>query len=852
MTGSRLRTAAVTAPVLVSLLVLLVSGLARPHLIEPGPGPDVYRWAVGTVGAGSVAALTLAAARSRGRLRLSWLGIAVTAAAWTLAVLGELLGWNSWLDWVGLRALAGVAGAAGLLAAPGVRRTAREWGLVVLDGWLVGGSVLVIGWVALAHTGSPLTAAAVADRPMLRWVPVDLLFASVTAGLAMRTDRATRVPVLLMVLVSLLAVTGDTSWALTGLPEFPVVQWLIMMFALGGTTISHRLDLWQVAPASLSPPRLIRWSQLAVVPGLAAAVTSAGDPVVATVALTVVLVMAAEIVLVSRQNNDLWSTLDSQARRLDQLVSESRDAIVQVGDGGTIEFANEAVADVLGYGPPAVLGRNGAGFIHPDDRACLFAEVARLGADRTAVRVSSRFRHRDGGWRYLEATVSRRSNGVPGYTLLARDVGDRVRLEAELRRLASTDALTGLCNRFGFLAVLDERLSAGPAAVLFIDLDGFKAVNDLYGHGAGDRLLREVAAALRTELKPDDVAARLGGDEFAVLTGSRDREGAEALALRVADRLRRLPSDAGGRTGASIGVAVGQATDAESLLGDADLAMYQAKTAGGGRRIAFEPAMREQLNERARVHAALERARDGEGLLLDMQPIVAIADGRWIGFEALLRWQDGPNTRLPESFLPMAEETGLIVPIGAWALRASLDWLATYPDPNAGISVNLAGRQVAEAGLVDLVATELERSGVAPNRLTLEITEQTAVQDLERAGASLQPLRALGVHVSLDDFGTGFSSLGYLAQLPVDELKIDRRFVAGLGRRDQDDVLVAAVTGLAADLGLRLVAEGVETAQQATALLARGCTLGQGYRFGAPTPSGQIRPQLTARAPLTA
>jgi len=262
--------------------------------------------------------------------------------------------------------------------------------------------------------------------------------------------------------------------------------------------------------------------------------------------------------------------------------------------------------------------------------------------------------------------------------------------------------------------------------------------------------------------------------------------------------------------------------------------------------------MREQVNERARVHAALERARDGEGLLLDMQPIVAIADGRWIGFEALLRWQDGPNTRLPESFLPMAEETGLIVPIGAWALRASLDWLATYPDPNAGISVNLAGRQVAEAGLLDLVATELERSGVAPNRLTLEITEQTAVQDLERAGASLQPLRALGVHVSLDDFGTGFSSLGYLAQLPVDELKIDRRFVAGLGRRDQDDVLVAAVTGLAADLGLRVVAEGVETAQQATALLARGCTLGQGYRFGAPTPSGRIRPQPLVRAPLPA
>jgi diguanylate cyclase (GGDEF)-like protein/PAS domain S-box-containing protein len=867
--GARVRQALVVVPVLVALVVLLLSGILLPGLIDPGPGPGAFRVAVLVLGLSVTTSLGVAALRSAGRLRLSWAALSLCGLLWTLATFGALAPWNPWLVWAGLRAGTCLTGVVSMTLVPNTRRTARAWGLILLDGWLVGGSVLVIGWVALAHTGSPLTSAAITDRPMLYWVPVDLLFASVVAGLAMRTDRRQRVPVLLMVLVSLLGVTGDTTWALTGDAGFPVVQWLIMMFALGGATTSHRLDLWQVPPSGDTQPSLMRWSQVAVVPGLVAALTLPTDPIVLMAASSVILVMAGQIVVISRQNHELWSALRLQARRLDLLVSESRDAIVQVSEHGVVEFANDAVADLLGHLPPDLIGRNGFRQVHCDDRPTVLSQVTRLTAERPAVRVSGRFRHADGSWRYLEATVSRRHGGGAGYTLLARDVTERVSLEADLRRLAGTDALTGLLNRHAFLSLLGERLAVEAAVILFVDLDGFKAVNDSDGHAVGDRLLGEVADALRAELGPGETAARLGGDEFAILAGIRRAgpgappaepapaaalaEPATALAERIAHRLRRMPSDAARRIGASVGVAVGRrGSSAEALLGDADLAMYEAKAAGGRRHVLFEPRMRDRVLERARVIAALEQAAGGAGLKLDVQPIVSMRTGQWVGFEALVRWQDGPLVRPPGEFLPLAEETGLIVRIGTWVLCTALNWLAGWPDPLAGISVNITGRQVAAPGFADLVSTALRSSGVAPDRLTLEITEQTAVEDIERAAAILQPLRALGVHVSLDDFGTGFSSLGYLAQLPVDELKIDRRFVCGLGSRPEDDALVRAVTGLAADLGLRVIAEGVETPEQVTALLDRGCTYGHGYLFSRPTPIDEICPPAILLPPARA
>jgi diguanylate cyclase (GGDEF)-like protein len=450
-------------------------------------------------------------------------------------------------------------------------------------------------------------------------------------------------------------------------------------------------------------------------------------------------------------------------------------------------------------------------------------------------------------------------DGNSGMIIVARDVEDRVRLETELRRQAGTDALTGLLNRQAFLTALETHLAVGPMAVLFCDLDGFKSVNDTEGHASGDALLLQAAERIALAVRPGQLVARLGGDEFAVLVPPGAvpaptaliavERAAEQLAESLVEQLARTRWD--GRIGVSIGVVLaagpggagpGGADRAQEILRDADLAMYECKARGGGAWVWFEPAMRERVLTRSQLRADLERAIAEDGLSIDLQPIVDVATGVWSQFEALVRWRDGDRTRQPGEFLPLAEETGLMVPLGTWVLRAALAWLAVWPDAEAGVSVNVTGGQVAEPGFVDMVRGELDRHGLAPGRLTLEITEQTAVQDLGRAGAVLQPLRALGVHVALDDFGTGFCSLGYLAQLPVDELKIDRQFVSGLGVRSADDALVRAVLGLAEDLGLRVVAEGVETAEQADILRGYGCPLVQGYLYSRPTPAGVIVP----------
>jgi diguanylate cyclase (GGDEF)-like protein/PAS domain S-box-containing protein len=840
---ARIRAVLVVVPIGLALSLLLFVGLFAPALLDPGVPPPVLVALLVAVGGTATLRLTRVAVRCAGHLRLSWVGLAVAGVTWTASRVGDALGWEASLVWGHLRGVAFLAVGFSLLVSPGVQRTLREWGLLLLDGWLIGISIFLVGWVALRLTGSEMMAGDRFPGPLL-WVPLDLVVASVVAGLAVRADRSRRVPVGMLVLASLLAVTGESTSALVSHAQFDDVQWMIMMAALTGATVGDHLDLWTLDRSGQQEPRHTRLAQVAVIPGLVAvAALPMADPVAFAAALSAILVLAVEMAIIHRQNHTLWCTMQSQSDRLDQVVRESRDAIVQVGEGHRVEFVTEAMADILGRDTRSLLGAGGHGLIHPDDLALVSTEIAHLRDPHSpGVRVIGRFRHENGSWRHLELNVSRRTGGASGFTLSARDISERVSMEIELRRIANTDALTGLQNRTAFLALLEERLGHGPAAVLFIDLDGFKAVNDMHGHAAGDRLLRETAQVLRAVLGPTDVAARLGGDEFAVLTGEGDLGHAFALARDLVDRLGRIPSGTTPRINASVGIAVGDQGSAEMLLGDADLAMYEAKSAGGGVVSVFEPGMRRRVVERARMRTALDRAGEGEGMMLLVQPIVAIADESWVGFEALVRWQDGTLQRHPAEFLPLAEETGQIVAIGTWVLRHALTWLATWPEPEVGVSVNVTGRQVATPGFVHLVTDALTNSGVSPNRLTLEITEQTAVEDLERAGAVLQPLRSLGVHVSLDDFGTGFSSLGYLARLPVDELKIDRRFVSGIGLKQEDDALVRAVIGLAADLGLRVVAEGVETLDQVLALASWGCSLAQGYHFRRPMPTAPIPP----------
>jgi diguanylate cyclase (GGDEF)-like protein/PAS domain S-box-containing protein len=849
--SARSRSVLVVAPIGFALLFLAGAGLLRPHWIDPGPTTPTYLVAVILVGMISTVLLARAAVRSPRAPSASWGSVAAASGLGTVFTLGLLLHWPDPLTWGVLRIGILVALIAGVMFGAG-HRAPQDWGLLLLDGWLVAVSVFMIGWVAVSLTGSPLADAPPGLQHALYWLPADVLIASITTGIAMRTTPIHRTPVLLVVLAGLLGVVTDTAWGLTGVPYFGVIAWMISTTALAGSTLIGPLDLWTATVPSRAHPPLLRLPQWAVVPGLITAVIDVRDPVVMGAAVSVILGLAAELAMAGRQNQALWDALHQQAERLDQLLSESRDAIVHVDGNGVIRFANEALVDVLGFLPQEVLELDGLNLVHPSDRDRLVSEITVLGdGELGGGMIRGRFQHADGTWRSLEATVSRRSGGEPGYTLSARDISERVTLEAELRRLAGTDALTGLLNRPAFLEVLEERVKARPATVLFVDLDGFKAVNDMDGHAAGDRLLREVAETLRRELRGPDVAARLGGDEFAVLLGTDQLTEARAVADRLVQRLRRMPSDPGRRTAASVGVATGRDVVAEGLLGDADLAMYEAKARGGRRHVVFEPWMRERVTERARMGAALQRACEGEGLLLDVQPIVAMSEGRWVGFEALARWQDGPHRREPHEFLPVAEESGLIDPLGRWVLHRSLSWLARWPDRRAGISVNVAGSQLATVGFGDWVHQQLAGCGVAPARLTLEISERTALGDLQRATAVLQPLRALGVRIALDDFGTGFSSLGHLADMPVDELKIDKRFVAGLGRRAQDDALVRAVCQLAADLRLTVVAEGVETPAQENTLLEHGCQLGQGFRFLPPTSIADLR-LPTARRPPSA
>jgi len=849
--GARSRSVLVAAPIVVALACFAVAGVASPDLIDPGLPRPALLGAVVTVGALVTALLTATSLRAARRPSRAWAGAAASTPLLTLAVCGVALQWPPAAVW-GARAAGVAVLVAGVVAGQRERRRPREWAYLMLDGWLVAASVLLICWVVVGLTGSPLDHSPDTLRVALWWVPVDLVLASVATGLSMRSVHNARASVMLVVLAALLGVVVDITWGLTGAYQYGAIAWIIMALALGGATLVGPLDIWGASGPPESYPPLLRLPQWTVVPGLIAAVADTHDPVVMVTAVSVILGLALELATAGRQNLRLWLALRRQAQRLDQLLAESRDALVHVDGRGVVRFASEALVDVLGLQPQQVVGRRALAFAHRDDRRRLLTELERIdrsGGGADAGRLNGRFRHADGSWRSVEATVSRRTSGEPGYILSARDVTARVTLEAELRRLADTDALTGLANRSAFLALLDERARRGPVTVLFVDLDGFKAVNDMDGHAAGDRLLREVADTLRRELRGHDVAARLGGDEFAVLLHSDQPAEVHAVAERLVHRLRQMPSDPAHRTAASVGVAIGRGdTAGEVLLGDADLAMYEAKARGGRRFVVFEPSMRERVVERARINAGLEQACAGEGLLLDVQPIVSMADGVWVGFEALSRWQDGTHRRQPQEFLPVAEESGLIDTLGRWVLHRSVGWLARWPDRRASIAVNVAGSQLATVGFADWVHQQLAGHGVAPNRLTLEISERTALGDVQRATAALQPLRALGVRISLDDFGTGYSSLGHLAEVPLDELKIDQRFVAGLGRRATDDALVRAVCRLAEDLGLEVVAEGVETAAQEHLLLEHGCRLGQGYRYLEPTSITQLQPPVTPTA----
>jgi diguanylate cyclase (GGDEF)-like protein len=391
--------------------------------------------------------------------------------------------------------------------------------------------------------------------------------------------------------------------------------------------------------------------------------------------------------------------------------------------------------------------------------------------------------------------------------------------------------------------------------VLWLDLDDFKRVNDSLGHGAGDDLLREVSLRLRSVLRPGDLAARLGGDEFAVVL---DDVPGDEEALRAGERVLLAlspPIQIGERAvsvRASVGVAVsdGDSWTTEELLRNADLAMYIAKGSGKGCVRLFEPSMHDALVERLSLESQLEQAVEEAELVLHYQPIVELATGAIIGFEALVRWNHPTRGLLqPVDFIPLAEETGQVLPIDRWVLlKACCQGRAWQRDLMGGrpleVAVNLSTRQLEDDRVVDLVRLALEVSELAPDSLVLEVTESFLLRDEIAGSRRLRALRDLGVRLAIDDFGTGYSSLSYLRSLPVDVLKIDRSFTAGLGKLEEDQALVQAILRLADSLGLSTVAEGVEHASQRDVLVALGCPQGQGWHFARPVESDEMEALL--------
>ena len=507
----------------------------------------------------------------------------------------------------------------------------------------------------------------------------------------------------------------------------------------------------------------------------------------------------------------------------------------------------------LGSTPQAWLDR-----VHPDDAAVVQDAVARCRrGDAAGMQLEHRLRGGDGRYRWtLCRALAVRADDGAAVRLVGSmtDVTERRLLEDQLRHQALYDTLTELPNRVLFLDRLDRAITRATRqddatfAVLFMDLDGFKVVNDSLGHLAGDLLLTQVAERIRSCVRATDTAARLGGDEFTVLLEDVDLASVPAVARKLQEAIAAPYVVEGTTVGvtATVGVATSATgyTRAADALRDADIAMYRAKSAERGTLAVFDRSMHAGAMSRLRVESALREGLGRDEIALRYQPLVRLADAALVGFEALVRWErpDG-EVVLPGDFLPVAEHTGLIVPLGRSVVRQACAqlarWRADVAEPDAlRVSVNLSHKEFWRGDLLDHLVHTLREHDVPPRQLTVEITEGVLMHDVEQARARLGALRDLGLQLHVDDFGTGYSSLEALHRFPIDALKIDRSFVARLGTDPRSEELVRTIVTLGAGLGIDVVAEGVETAEQRAVLVALGCTYGQGYLFARPLAAG--------------
>jgi diguanylate cyclase (GGDEF)-like protein/PAS domain S-box-containing protein len=526
-----------------------------------------------------------------------------------------------------------------------------------------------------------------------------------------------------------------------------------------------------------------------------------------------------------------------------------------VGADGHFLQVNQSLSDSLGYSEEELRETNFQAITHPEDLATFLPRfTAVLAGQLPSWQMEKRYFHQTGRevWTLVGISLTRDAqSNTPSLIFQIQDITDRKHAEEKLLHDALHDALTGMPNRLLFMDHLRKALERAKRnkhrffAVLFIDLDRFKIINDSLGHQAGDELLIEISRRLRSSTRKVDTVARLGGDEFTILLEDLTELG---RAIEVAERVQQAVSQPlvlGGQaayTTASIGIALYNPDyqDHAAILRDADTAMYQAKANGKARYEIFNERMHEHVLKRLKLETEMRQAIERGEFYLLYQPIVSLQSGLFSGFEALIRWRQADGTVIsPADFIPIAEETGLIVPIGYWviqeAARQMREWQEKFPLKHPlSVSVNLSGKQLADANLIEQIIQIIHQTGLNPNLLKLEITESIVMEKIETAISMLKRLRNLGIRLSIDDFGTGYSSLSYLPRLPIDTLKIDRSFVGQMLENNEHAEVVKAVVSLAKALGMQVVAEGVETREQVRQLQLLQCEHGQGFLFSRP------------------
>jgi diguanylate cyclase (GGDEF)-like protein/PAS domain S-box-containing protein len=562
--------------------------------------------------------------------------------------------------------------------------------------------------------------------------------------------------------------------------------------------------------------------------------------------------------------------------RFASLVQNSSDVVIIVDADSNVRYVSPSVDRVLGYAASELEGTRLVDLVNADDktRVLQFLTTGAREYDDHPARTEFRLRHNHDFWLHAEAVCTNllHDENVRGIVLNVRDVSERKAFEEQLAHQAFHDSVTGLANRALFKDRVEHALERrardrSPVSVLFMDLDDFKTINDSLGHAAGDIVLNEVGERLKHCLRTGDTPARLGGDEFAILLEDA-ANGIEAteVAGRILEALDG-PFQLENKEvflRASIGIASGDDASeggpegAEELLRNADVAMYMAKEAGKNRYQVFEPAMHDTALRRLELKADLQRAVDSQEFILHYQPMIKLHSGEIEGLEALLRWQH-PERGLvqPLDFVPLAEETGLIVPIEKWVMREACTQAKAlqelYPKvPPIHMAVNLSARQLQRPEIVADVAEILEATGLDPSSLVIEITESVMMQDMELSIQRLGELKNLGIKLAVDDFGIGYSSLNYIRRFPVDILKVDKSFIDSVAESGEEAALTAAIIELAGILRLRPVAEGIERADQLEKLLGLNCELGQGFYFARALPIDGVSELLHARQLLQA